>query len=866
MSATALLTEKFKLTALQKNGLKKLNLITIEDFLRYFPIRYSTIREQHLIKELNQGEFATIFGVIKNLKSKKSFKGKIPMGEAILEDQTGKIKVVWFHQVFLVKTIKEGSLVRLSGKISNDKNGLCMINPEIETLPYLPIDTNNSLFQGNTIHQTIYPIYKETKGITSKFIFHATKKIFIEKIHENIEDPIPKDILEKYKLPKISTAFIWIHNPRNENQVNAARKRFAFEEVFLIQLAKQKEKFKLSQIESEKIKVDKKELNNFIKRFPFEMTKSQKKAIETITEDFLKNSPMSRLLEGDVGSGKTAVAASVAYSVVTSSPNNKNFGNLQVAYMAPTEILATQHFESFISFFQHMPIQIGLITSSGCKKFPSKTNAKNWTNISKNQLLKWVENGEIQILIGTHSLIQKTVKFKHLSLVIIDEQHRFGTRQRAALARWKDTEPIQTNVEKKTDPLVYRDLTYRIKSALFNVKKTLGCGHKEIIYQRAAAEELTKAKIKFKKEVKIPIKYNRKQIGIYQPDFVIEDKIILELKTLLIIGTTEKKQILNYLKGSDYKLAILANFGPQELTINKIIYEKARTNSVSDIRSSTSIPHLLSMTATPIPRTLALTIYGDLDLSILDEQPKGRLPVITEIVKPDKRENVYEKIKEELKNGRQAYVICPRIDDPDEQKENALILKSVTSEAVKLSKIFKDKKIKILHSKLTREKKENVMKEFAEGKIDILVATSVVEVGVNVPNATVIIIEGAERFGLAQLHQLRGRVQRSSYQPYCYLLTDSGSEKTAERLKAITAAKNGFELAEMDLILRGAGELGGGKQWGITDIGMEAIKNLKMVEAARNEAKKLIEIDPKLKNYPILNNKIQKKEKELYFE
>ena len=720
MDAKMRLTEKFRLTSSQLLSLKKLKIETIEDILRYFPVRYSSIREQHLIKELNSGEDATIFGTIRNLKSKKSFRGGVPMGEAVVEDQSGKIKVVWFNQVFLVKTIKEGSIVRLSGKITSNKNGLSLINPEVEVLPELPIDTHNSLFQGDTNHDIMYPVYRETKGVTSKFLFHAVRKIFLEKIHETIIDPIPSEILERYKLPKLSTAFVWIHSPRSEKEATASRKRFAFEEVFMIQLAKQREKFRLTKLESEKIKVDKKELETFIKRFPFEMTKGQKNSINTIVDDFTKNSPMSRLLEGDVGSGKTAVAASVSYSVVTSNPGGKNFGNLQVAYMAPTEILATQHFESFISFFKHMPIQIGLITSSGCKKFPSKINPNGWTDISRTQLLKWVANGEIPILIGTHSLIQKTVNFKHLSLVIIDEQHRFGTKQRMLLT---------------------------------------------------------------------------------------------------------KKENSKY------------------------------------------VPHLLSMTATPIPRTLALTIYGDLDLSILDEQPKGRLPVITEIVKPNKRDAVYEKIRKELIAGRQAYIICPRIDDPDPEKEMALILKSVSSEAARLKKnVFPEYTIGILHSKLTKDKKEEVMENFAEGKIDILIATSVVEVGVNVPNATSIIIEGAERFGLAQLHQLRGRVQRSTHQPYCYLFTDSSNEKTAERLKAISTAKNGFELAEMDLVLRGAGELGGGKQWGITDIGMEAIKNLKMVEAARNEAKDLIAQDPEIEKHPLLKIKVDVRESMSHFE
>jgi ATP-dependent DNA helicase RecG len=285
------------------------------------------------------------------------------------------------------------------------------------------------------------------------------------------------------------------------------------------------------------------------------------------------------------------------------------------------------------------------------------------------------------------------------------------------------------------------------------------------------------------------------------------------------------------------------------------------------VRKDNIAPHLLSMTATPIPRTLALTIYGDLDLSLLLEMPAGRKQIITEIITPDKRNKTYEEIRKELENGRQLYVICPRINEPDREKELALNVKSVVEEAKRLKKeIFPKYEIGVLHSQMSKDKKEAVMQEFSAGKINILCATSVVEVGVNVPNATIIIIEGAERFGLAQLHQLRGRVIRSTHQAYCYIFAEAKSEKTISRLKALKTAKNGFELAELDLALRGAGELGGTKQWGITDLGMEAIKNIKMVEAARAEAVRLIEEDPELTKYPLLKQKVHEKTKEFHFE
>jgi ATP-dependent DNA helicase RecG len=747
---------KFRLDENQKRALKKLNLFSVSDLLFHFPVRYSDISEVKQIINLVPGETATVFGKVSKLKTKKGYHSKIPMGEAEIADLSGKIKITWFHQAYLAKMIHEGDSVKLTGKVTESKYGLYLANPEFEKAPNMPIDSHDTLFftkeneQDNTGFS--YPIYHETRGITSKWFYHAIEKILREKTLNDLEDYIPTDILKKYNLPTLKTALIWIHKPKNARNAESARKRFAFEEVFCIQLERQHDKIEYRKNKSFQIPGNDKDVQEFLKRFPFSPTNSQTKSIKTILTDMSRTYPMSRLLEGDVGSGKTAVAATASYMAVKSKL--EKFDKLQVAYMAPTEILASQHFESFIQYFKHLPINIGLITGSGCKKFPSKvapsilkprdmsrggfaTNRENlpfqdgvratagislgeqnWTQISRAQLLKWTASGEISILIGTHALIQKTVKFKNLALVVIDEQHRFGTAQRRNLVR--------------------------------------------------------------------------------------KDNIA---------------------------------------------------------------PHLLSMTATPIPRTLALTIYGDLDLSLLEEMPLGRKPIITEIITPDKRLKTYEEIRKELENGRQLYVICPRIDEPDPEKEMAVQAKSAIAEAKRLKKeIFPKYEIGVLHSKMTKQKKEEVMKDFTEGKINILCATSVIEVGVNVPNATIIIIEGAERFGLAQLHQLRGRVIRSNHQAYCYVFADAKSDKTIQRLKALKTAKNGFELAELDLTLRGAGELGGTKQWGITDLGMEAIKNLKMVEAARTEAIQLISEDSELSKYPLLKNKVKEKVKDFHFE
>lgn len=881
MNPDSKLEEVLRLDQKQKTALKKLGLSSVRDLLYHFPTRYSNTAEIESINTLEKGKKATLFGKVSALKTSKAFRKKIPMSEALLDDGNGKIKLIWFHQPYIAKLVKEGASVKVEGTVGERNGVLYMANPDIEQLSKLPVAVGKSLFgkTGENFH--LHPVYPETKGLSSNWFQFAIKKIVQSKILETIEDPIPEDILKRYSLPTLKTALVWIHFPKKERDATAARKRFAFEEIFYIQIQKHIDRLSWQQEEAFAIETDKKKVSEFVKRFGFTPTKAQLKSIDHILTDFKKTYPMARLLEGDVGSGKTAVAATVSFAVATSRPKNQDFGNLQVVYMAPTEILAKQHFESFIKLFSHLPINIGLLTGSGCYKFPSKSDPSKPTPISRSQLLKWVANGEIPILIGTHALIQKSVTFKHLALVIIDEQHRFGTNQRKTLVHRPNADLTQTNAEEKKDApvsnqdteLLYRDLTYIIRRCIFNVKKELGLGHKEVVYQKALAEELTQNNISFNRETQIPIFYRNKKVGTYIPDFVVENKVIVELKSLPFIGPREKKQLRQYLKSSDYNLALLVNFGnTKDVSIERVIYGNKQVEksvlSPHEVRvKSASVPHLLSMTATPIPRTLALTIYGDLDISLLDELPAGRKPVETEIIYPQKRNEVYEKIRGELKAGRQVYVICPRINEPDPTKVQAILAKSVKEEAARLKRsVFQEYEIDILHSKMTPKEKDDVMNRFSEGNIDILVATSVVEVGVNVPNATVIIIEGAERFGLAQLHQLRGRVLRSSHQPYCYIFTDSKSDKTIERLKALKTAKNGFELSEQDLKLRGAGELYGGKQWGITDIGMEAIRNLKMVEAARQEAEKIVREDSSLENYPVIQKIILEQKGKIHFE
>jgi ATP-dependent DNA helicase RecG len=704
----------------QKRALHKLGIRTIRDLLYHFPSRYERSGASATVAGVAPGAEVTLYGTVRKPDIRKTWKSRRPIAEAWLEDASGKIKMMWFSQPYIAKSLHDGMQVKVSGRVGGTGAKIYLANPEIDRSPIAPEDAHDTLFAEGTAlaSEVLYPVYPESHGVSSLWFLHALRKVFEAKAHERLEDPIPAEVLARYNLPSLSAALVFMHAPQKLSDNTAARKRFAFEEIFALQLVMQQRRRLLLSEKALPVTVDRAKLTDFIASFPFPATAAQLRAIDAIVADFEKTHPMLRLLEGDVGSGKTAVAAATAYLVATSTPSGRIAGTLQVAYLCPTEILAKQHFSTFVSYFKDHPIPIGLITGSECRKFPSRVRHEESAKLSKAAFKKMVANGEIPIVIGTHALVEKSLVFKYLAYAIIDEQHRFGTMHRQRLA------------------------------------------------------------------------------------------------------------------------------------------------TKSDIA-----PHLLSMTATPIPRTLALTLYGDLDLTLLDEMPVGRKRVITEVLSPKARESAYERVRAELAAGHQAYVICPRIDEPDPAKELALMAKSVKAEAARLKKeVFPTASINILHSKMTPVEKEKAMRAFEKGEIDILVATSVVEVGVNVANATVILIEGAERFGLAQLHQLRGRVLRSTHQSYCFALPETFGPSTRERMKAFSEAKNGFELAEYDLKLRGAGELVSGRQWGVSDIAMEALKNIKLVEAARTEAAHLVATDPELKNHPVLAARARTADRQMHLE
>lgn len=701
------------------SGLKRLGIKTVADLFYHQPSRYVTISGSKPIHAVTEGERLVLFGTVHNLKATKTYRTKTTMATARLEDATGYIDLVWFNQPYIAKLIPEGSNVKIEGKVAMRRGKPYLSNPEFEVIKDLPTVGGNNLFVQQDMmldDQFITTIYPETRGMSSPWLSHTIQKLISAGVHTTIPDPIPASVLEKLNLPDLATTMVWLHIPKKTTDSDIARKRLAFQEIFALQVINQQELAIIKQ--SPGFSVNQPDLTPVFDSLGFKLTASQSGALEEIIADLHRSQPMNRLLEGDVGSGKTAVAAAAIYATVISDAG-KGFDTLQASLMAPTEILARQHFAGMIELLGKLGITVGLLVSSGGELFPSKLNPAKSTAISKPQLKRYVERGDIDLLIGTHALIQKTVQFKRLGLVVIDEQHRFGVRQRQNLARDKD----------------------------------------------------------------------------------------------------------GYL------------------------------------------PHLLSMTATPIPRTLALTIYGTLDLSIIDEMPPGRKPVKTTLITNSQRNQVYEKIRSELVAGQQAYVICARKTAADPDKADSLQLASVEETAAYLrSEIFPDYTIGELHGSMSSKDKESVMQDFLAKKIDILVATTVIEVGVNVPNASIILIEDAERYGLSQLHQLRGRVLRSTHQPHCYVATTTTSEQSIERLRLFTKSSNGFELAEYDLQRRGPGALIGKRQSGLSDTAMLALQNKKLINVAQKSAKELVAQNPDFNEHPALYKYLAKIRTKLHLE
>ncbi len=688
---------------LQKIG--KLGIKTVRDLLWHFPSRYEDFTTVAKIADLEGNENATIQGAVRHVGIRRTFRKHMVIVEATIEDETGAMNAVWFNQPYIAKTLRPGRMASFAGKVSFGDDGMYLSNPSYEVI---------GSFSSETKHTAgLIPIYPETKGLTSKGLRYLIKPILAN--IEPLADFLPREVLEKNDFPEINAAIQEIHFPKRLEDAAAARKRFAFEDLFLLQLNNIKLRLALAKEKAPALLADAAFIDATVGRLPFELTASQKQSLREILEDIGRARPMNRLLQGDVGSGKTVIAAMAAFVAARAG--------YQAAFMAPTEVLAGQHYKTLIRTFGHLKTPIGILTGAGAKVFFEEGLE---SEIKKSDFLAKVKSGEIKIVIGTHSIIQKSVDWKSLALAIVDEQHRFGVAQRAALLKNKQS----------------------------------------------------------------------------------------------------------------------------------------------------FIPHFLSMSATPIPRTLTLTIFGDLDLSTITELPKGRKSVITKVVAPENRAKAYDFIRAEIKKGRQAFVIYPRIEKAEEKEGSTTELhlkwneaKALKEEFEKLSiKIFPEFKLAMLHGRMKPKEKSAVMTEFAAKNTDILVSTSVIEVGVDVPNATIMLIEGADRFGLAQLYQFRGRVGRREHQSYCLLFTDSGSDGVERRLKSLIDARNGFELAEKDLAIRGPGEFLGQSQTGIPDAAMQGLNNLELVKSARDAAAMIVKRDLTLGAFPALKNRFDLFQKKIHLE
>ncbi len=689
-------------------ALRRLGIKTVRDLLFHFPSRYEDFSNCKKVRDLALDETATVQGVIERVTNHQTARKHMALTEAVIRDETGAIKAVWFNQPFLSRILRSGLSIALSGKVAMGPKGLYLQNPAYEKVPSSPPTPRlrrAGTFQvpsSRPIHTSgLVAVYPETRGLTSRWLRFLIKSCI--GFRQELKDSLPPETRSRHDLPYLGDALMNIHFPGTPAAAAAAKQRFAFEKILILQLRALRERTRLKRADAPAVPLNVALLKKFVGSLPFLLTNAQRRSLWEIARDMSRARPMNRLLEGDVGSGKTVVAAGASLLATNAG--------LRVAFMAPTEILSRQHHETFRRLLTPFTVETGLLT--GSTKRP----------------------GNVPVLIGTHALIQKGVQFENLGLVIVDEQHRFGVEQRAKL-----------------------------------------------------------------------IAGNRKT-------------------------ETEKE----------------------------------------------TVPHFLSMTATPIPRTLALTVYGDLDLSILDERPTSRKEIITKIVEPHERDETYKFIRKEVKEGRQVFLVCPRIEgslplgsEPSISFNPQALLraetKTVKEEYKKLSEhIFPDLRVEMLHGKMKSKEKEAVMEKFRNRMADVLVSTSVIEVGIDIPNATIMMIEGAERFGLSQLYQFRGRVGRGAEQSYCFLLPTAEGIAT-RRLRAVAEAKNGFELAEKDLKIRGPGEVWGTRQWGVSDDVLQALADSRLVHATGEEVRLLAAASPDLSHYPELRAELLRLEQEVHLE
>ncbi len=664
--ASVLKTTKERWQLLQERGLQ-----TVKDLLFYFPWRYSDESERVSILDLIDGETATVQGRLQDFFSRRTQTGKLMLRAFLVDDQGNKLELIWFNQPYLQRILANGMELVVTGKVKVARSKISMMSPKHEI-----IKRNATLLHTGRL----VPVYHSIGGL-------LTPKWFRDKIaallyaSDLVKDYLPEQTRIDEGLIGLAQAVKIVHFPESEADLKVARYRLGFDELFLLQLGALQRKWywqQQAQLVHAGLSMEgnNEKLQEFLTGLPFKLTGAQLRVLDEVLDDLKKPYPMSRLVEGDVGSGKTVIAAAALYLMVVSGK--------QGLLMAPTEVLAKQHYLNLFKYLQKLGVTVSFLAGSLTKK-------------EKERALEQMRLGLVDVVVGTHALIQERVEFKNLGLAIIDEQHRFGVKQRE----------------------------------------------------------------------------------------------------------------------------ILKSFGT---------------------------PHLLSLTATPIPRTLALTIYGDQDLSIIDEMPPGRQEIVTRVVPESKRADAYKWIESQVLTGRQVFIVCPMIDDSE-----TLSVKAVKSEYERLANdVFPNLKLGLLHGKLKQAEKDGIMEKFAANELQVLVATTVIEVGIDVPNATIMLIESADRFGLAQLHQLRGRVGRGEHQSYCFLFPESQSEQTKARMEAMMTYTDGFKLAEIDLEMRGPGEVYGVRQSGIPDLQMASLTDSDLIKKARRVAETILAEDPRLTKHPLL--------------
>ena len=704
--------------------LRQAGLETVSDILLFLPRKHEDFTNVTPIAELSPGK-VTIRARCQQISTRPVRRG-LRLTTAVLADDTSKLNAIWFNQPYRVQQLgSSDEWFYFSGTFEYNYGRYQLTNPTAELAKELPVQADRLL-----------PVYHAVRGLKSQTVRKVIEQL--RPLMSVLPETLPPSVVKSEKLLDRAVAISAMHFPRDEREVEQARQRLAFEELFELVLASQLNKIDNQKLAGFAIPFEKSVVQDFVKKLPFALTNAQRRAAWDILQDFENARPMNRLLQGDVGSGKTVVAGLAARQAANAG--------YQTALMAPTEILARQHAETLTKLLEPFGVTVGLLIGSVKGK-------------ARQTLYQQIANGAVDVVVGTHALIQDKVEFHRLGFVIIDEQHRFGVEQRQRLLMKIKDEKLDAEV--------------------LDTPSSPPC----LAREPGAARPVSR-----------------------------------DEPAVIVTGSESISSALLDTK----KLSVAA------------------------------MPHLLAMTATPIPRSLALTVYGELDVSVLDELPRGRRPILTKIISPPSREAAYTAIDQQIAQGRQVYVVCSLITDSDSSDR-----KSVEAEYKRLkNSIFGHRRIAMLHGKMPASEKDQIMQDFKDQRYDILVSTTVVEVGVDVPNATIMMIEDADQFGLAQLHQLRGRVGRGQHQSFCYLMM-STNNKPSQRLREIEKSSDGFHLAEVDMSLRGPGEIYGRMQHGALNLQIATLADTQLIARAQKAAKRFIDSGESLSKYPALEARVR---------